>query len=74
MLKVSGEFDRVAAEAEILMIIGQGRAVETNWSTALSVPWARVATVKDPSVAGVIGCCVFDPILTFEEGARGIAK
>lgn len=66
MLKVSEEFDRIASKAEMLILLGQGRAVETNWSTRLSIPWARIATVKDPSVAAAVGCKVFDPLLTLE--------
>jgi uncharacterized protein with ATP-grasp and redox domains len=66
MLRVSPEFDKLAADAELLILFGQGRAVETNWSTQLSIPCARVATVKDPSVAGAVGCQVFDPLLTIE--------
>jgi uncharacterized protein with ATP-grasp and redox domains len=67
MLKVSPEFDREASGAGLLVLLGQGRAVETNWNTSLSLPWARIATVKDPSVAGAVGCRVFDPLLTFDE-------
>lgn len=66
MLKVSEEFDRRASGAELLVLLGQGRAVETNWNTRLSMPWARIATVKDRSVAGAIGCRIFDPMLTVE--------
>lgn len=65
MLKVSEEFDRASSGCELLIILGQGRAVETNWSTDLSIPWARVATVKDRYVARAVGCEVFDPLLTF---------
>jgi uncharacterized protein with ATP-grasp and redox domains len=65
MLEVSEEFDRIASRCELLLVLGQGRAVETNWSTTLSIPWARIATVKDPFVAGAVGCEVFDPLLTF---------
>jgi uncharacterized protein with ATP-grasp and redox domains len=65
MLRVSGEFDRIASRAELLILFGQGRAVETNWNTRLSMPWARIATVKDPSVAEAVGCQVFDPVMTY---------
>jgi len=71
MLKVSQEFDRVASQGELLIVLGQGRAIETNWRTRLSVPWARIATVKDPSVAAAIGCRVFDAIVTFQKGSDG---
>ncbi len=66
MMKVSREFDACASGAEMLVVIGQGRAVETNWNTRLSIPWARIASVKDPAVAGALGCEVFDPLLTYE--------
>ncbi len=68
MLKVSPDFDGAASKAELLILLGQGRAVETNWKTELSVPWARIATVKDPFVAGAVGCEVFDPLLTLNGG------
>jgi uncharacterized protein with ATP-grasp and redox domains len=66
MLEVSVEFDRIASRCELLLVLGQGRAVETNWNTALSIPWARVATVKDTFVARAVGCRVFDPLVTFQ--------
>lgn len=66
MHRVSKEFDSAASQAELLIVLGQGRAVETNWSTKLSLPWTRIATVKDPSVARAVGCMVFDPLLTFD--------
>jgi uncharacterized protein with ATP-grasp and redox domains len=64
--KVSDSFDQAASQAEITVVIGQGRAVETNWRARLAVPWARAAVVKDEFVARAVGCKVFDPLLTFE--------
>jgi type II pantothenate kinase len=66
MTRVSSEFDDAASVAELLVIIGQGRAVETNWHTKLALPWARAAVVKDRLVAQAVGCELFDPLLTFE--------
>ena len=66
MTRVSREFDEAASHAEITMVIGQGRAVETNWNTKLALPWARAAVVKDKLVARALGCDLFDPLLTFE--------
>jgi hypothetical protein len=66
MTRVSKSFDDSVSRAEVLIVIGQGRAIETNWNTTLSLPWARAAVVKNKLVAGAVGCEVFDPVLTFE--------
>jgi len=66
MTRVSTAFNESVGRAEVLIVIGQGRAIETNWKTRLSIPWARAAVVKDKLVARAVGCEVFDPLLTFE--------
>ena len=66
MTRVSQSFDQAASHADLLLVIGQGRAVETNWNTKLVIPWVRAAVVKDKLVARALGCKVFDSLLTYE--------
>ncbi len=56
----------VAREADWLLIDGQGRGIETNWTTRFRVPSYRVAVVKDRLVAGVVGCEPGAPLLRYD--------
>lgn len=59
----------VAREADWILIDGQGRGVETNWTTRFRVPAYRVAVVKDDRVAGAIGCQPGRPLLRYDPAA-----
>lgn len=52
---VSPALASAGLESDLLVFIGQGRAIETNWRTRLAQRALRVATLKDPMVAGVLG-------------------
>src|SRR5207253_1068636 len=45
--EVSPEFEAEAAAASLLVLEGQGRALETNWHTHFDLHVLRVSTVKD---------------------------
>jgi len=56
----------VAADADFLVLIGMGRAVESNWSADFTCPCLRIATLKDPHVAAGLGGRLFDAVVRFD--------
>jgi damage-control phosphatase, subfamily II, stand-alone protein len=66
---VGAALNRAARDAAWVLLEGQGRAVETNWTTALRCPALRAAVVKDTRVAGAIGSEAGSPLLRWDEPA-----
>lgn len=54
---VSDELAAAAAHPDVglLVLLGMGRAIESNWTARFTVPTLRVAMLKDPQVASRIG-------------------
>lgn len=63
---VDPDFARHARDASLLVLLGMGRALESNWHARFTVPVLRVAMVKDPEVARTIGAGVLDAIVRFD--------
>jgi hypothetical protein len=59
------------ARADLVVFVGQGRAIETTWSAELSCPALRVATLKSPLVADRLGLRVFDTIVDVRSAGAG---
>jgi hypothetical protein len=57
-----------------ILLEGQGRAVETNWSTPFRCPVLRAAVVKDARVAREIGCGEGAPVLRWDEPAPRVPR
>lgn len=55
-----------AAESDLLILEGMGRAIESNFDAAFTVDTIKVALIKDPMVAGIIGVELFDPVFRFD--------
>jgi len=55
-----------ARDANLLILEGMGRAVESNFHTAFTVDCLKIALVKDEMVARSIGVELFDPIFRFD--------
>ncbi len=55
-----------ARDANLLVLEGMGRAVESNFHTAFAVDCLKIALVKDEMVARSIGVELFDPIFRFD--------
>jgi len=66
---VGPALNAAARDVAWLVIDGQGRGIETNWTTRLRCPVLRVAVVKDPLVAGVIGLAPGSPLLRWSEAS-----
>ncbi|MBL7133408.1 MAG: DUF89 family protein [Phycisphaerae bacterium] len=67
---VSDELNEVAADADLIIIEGMGRAVESNLDAAFTVDTLRLAVLKDPHVAAGLGGVPMDPICKYTPVAR----
>lgn len=64
---VCDELAEAAKDCGLVVLVGMGRAIESNWRAEFTVPVLRVAMVKDQQVAKTVGGRVFDAICRFEE-------
>jgi type II pantothenate kinase len=62
---VSEECNAAAADADLVILEGMGRAVESNYRTPLSCDCIRVAMIKNRSLAQYLGCRLFDLVAGF---------
>jgi len=66
LLDVTDELNEAAADADLLILEGMGRSVETNFDTAFTVDTLKLAILKDEQVASRIGGKVFDCICRYQ--------
>lgn len=64
--QVSPELARVSADADLIVIVGMGRALETNFSASFTAAAMKVAMVKDTEVARSLGGEVYDAVCRFD--------
>jgi type II pantothenate kinase len=64
---VGASLNEKAGGASWILLEGQGRAIETNWTTPFLCPVLRAAVVKDPGVAERIGGSAGQPLLRWDE-------
>ncbi len=63
--EVSDDLNDTAADADMVILEGMGRAVESNFDAAFTVDSLRLAILKDEAVAQRIGGEVFDCICKY---------
>lgn len=63
---VSDELNEAAADADLVVLEGMGRAVESNFDAKFSVDSLKLALLKDTSVATRIGGELYDCICKYE--------
>lgn len=66
---VSDELNEAAADAELLILVGMGRAVESNLNAAFKVDTLNLALLKDAATARRVGGEVFDCICKYTPAA-----
>lgn len=64
--QVSPALAGTAREAGLVVLLGMGRALETNWSARFTVPALKVAMVKDPAIASTLGGRLYDAVCRFD--------
>jgi len=68
--EVSDELNEAAADADLVILEGMGRAVESNFDAAFGVDSLKLALLKDPAVAGRIGGEVYDCICKYSPAGQ----
>ncbi|MFK7960426.1 MAG: ARMT1-like domain-containing protein [Phycisphaerales bacterium] len=66
LLRVTPACARAASDAGLLVLLGMGRAIESNWTARFTVPVIRVAMLKDPQVAARVGGRMFGAVCRAE--------
>ncbi len=62
---VSDELNEAAADADLVVIVGMGRAVQSNWDADFTVDALSLALLKDEDVAKSVGGELFDCICKY---------
>ncbi len=57
---------RAAAESDLLILEGMGRAVESNFDARFNVDTLKLALIKDKMVARILSVDLLDPVFRFE--------
>lgn len=65
LTRISAELANAAAGADLVVLIGMGRSVESNWHARFTCDALNVAMLKDPQTAGSIGGSLFDAVARF---------
>ncbi len=68
---LSPECCSAAGESDLLILEGMGRAIESNFDTHFTVDTLKLALIKDPMVAEIIGVKLFDPVFRFDHDVDG---
>lgn len=63
---VSAELSREAWDADLLVLEGMGRALESNFNTAFTCDTLKIAMVKEGDIARRLGGKVYDVVCRFE--------
>jgi damage-control phosphatase, subfamily II, stand-alone protein len=64
--EVSAELNEAASDAELVILVGMGRAIESNLSAAFTTDAVKLALLKDANVAGRVGGALFDCVCKYE--------
>ncbi len=60
--QVSDELARVSRGADLVVLVGMGRSVESNHSARFTCPVWKIAMIKDAQVAESLGGSMFDAV------------
>jgi type II pantothenate kinase len=66
LLEVSDELNRAAEDADLIILEGMGRGVESNLDAKFTCETLKIAMIKDEAVAKRIGGKVFDVVCKFQ--------
>lgn len=67
---VSAECNATAQDADLVILEGMGRAIESNYTTPLTCDSVRIAMIKNRVLAKYLGCKLYDLIAAFMPAAR----
>jgi len=64
--RIGHELAREATDADLIVVVGMGRTIESNFDAQMNCFALRVAMVKDPMVAKTVGCELLDAVVRFD--------
>jgi type II pantothenate kinase len=64
--RVSRELNEAAADADLVILEGMGRALESNYNAAFNCDALKLAMIKDAFVARWLGGALYDVVCRFE--------
>jgi type II pantothenate kinase len=69
LANVSDDLNRASADADLVILEGMGRAVESNFTAAFSCDALKIAMIKVPIVAERLGGKLYDVVCKFQRSA-----
>ncbi len=69
--RLSGECVDAVADADLIVLVGMGRSIESNWNTPFTCDALRIARVKLDIVARHIGAAMFDCVVRLDPARKG---
>lgn len=66
---VSHELNAASADADLVILEGMGRGIESNLDADFNCEVMNIAMIKDPAVAGRVGGEVYDLVLRYRSSA-----
>ncbi len=64
---VSDECNQAARDADLIILEGMGRSVESNYHVRFTCDVLKIALLKDQAVAERLGGALYDPVCKFEQ-------
>jgi len=64
--QVSDDLAEAARGSDLLLLVGMGRSIESNWNASFVCPCWRIAMLKNPEVARTIAGELYDAICRFD--------
>jgi type II pantothenate kinase len=68
--EINPELCEAATDADLLILVGMGRALESNWLAGFTCESWRVATIKEHGIAKRRGGVIYDCVFRVEPPAR----
>jgi uncharacterized protein with ATP-grasp and redox domains len=66
--RVSSELAAACMDADLVVLEGMGRSIETNLNVRMAVDWMNLGMVKHPEVAAAMGGRMYDVVCQFRRG------
>jgi uncharacterized protein with ATP-grasp and redox domains len=66
LAEVSDALAEAGDGADLVVLIGMGRGIESNWSAPFTCASWRIAMLKDPQVALTVGGAMYDAVVRFD--------
>jgi type II pantothenate kinase len=73
LTQISDELAEASRDADLLVIEGMGRALETNYHTRFTCESLKLAMVKEQHIAEVLGGGLYDVVCRYEAPISGAA-